>query len=475
MTDVVEGPARTSAARGARARPRPDLETLYCINPDGSHRAIHPADVRGRFQRIKKIVWAVLVLIYVALPWIRIGGRPAILIDIPGRHFFLFGATFSAKDFWLAFFFLAGVGVLLVLLSALYGRIWCGYACPQTVFLEGFYRRIERWIEGSASQREKLARSPWTARKLAKKALKHGLYLSLSLVLAHVFLSYFIPVRELGKVVTSSPREHMTAFIFVMALTAVMWFNFGWFREQLCLIICPYGRLQSILYDPDTIVVGYDARRGEPRGRWHVEGRGDCIDCYRCVAVCPTGIDIRNGHQLECIGCANCIDACDEVMERVGQPKGLIRNDSLNGFLGRPRRFWRPRVAVYAGILALVAGGFAAAAASVDPLEARLLRLVGPAYQLRDGVIYNNFRIHLLNKEDGPVRVRLAAESPEGAEISFHPAASLELPVLEDRNVIVTVALERARYRPGRTRVRIRLAAGEGVRVLEEPFLGPDR
>ncbi len=451
---------------------RPDLETLYCIDEDGSHHVIHPADVRGRFQRIKKAVWTILVVIYVALPWIRIGGHPAILIDIPRRHFFLFGHTFNAMDFWLAFFFLAGVGLTLILLSALYGRVWCGYACPQTVFLEGFYRRIERWIEGTAPQREKLARSPWTVRKILKKGGKHFAYLVLSLVLAHVFLSYFIPVRELGNVVTSSPAAHPAAFVFVMALTAVMMFNFAWFREQLCLIICPYGRLQSILSDPDTIVVGYDARRGEPRGRYNREGRGDCIDCYRCVAVCPTGIDIRFGLQLECIGCANCIDACDEVMDKLGQARGLIRNDSLNGFEGRRSRFWRPRVVAYFSLLALVFGGFVYATSKVEPIEARFVRLPGPAYVIEGGKIRNQFRLRLLVKEGGPRHVSIEPLSPEGAEFIFSQR-DFDLPLLEYREVMTFVSLPRSSFRQG-TAVEVWVRFGEERRTVRAPFVGPD-
>ena len=317
---------------------RPDLDSLYCLNADGSRNTIHTADVRGRYQVRKKIVWALLIALYLVLPWIEVGGRPAILIDIPERNFFLFGMSFNAQDFYLAFFVLTGIGFTLFVVSALFGRIWCGYACPHSVFLEAVYRRVERWIEGGAAQRKRLAEMPWNAQKILRRGGKWAVYLAISLVLSHTFLSYFMGADEVLRAITSPPSVHPTAFTFIVAFTVIIYGNFTWFREQLCIVICPYGRLQGVLYDRDTINVTYDHVRGEPRGRYNDSDRGDCIDCQRCVAVCPTGIDIRNGTQLECIGCANCIDACDEVMVKTGQPVGLIRYDSQNGVENGERR-----------------------------------------------------------------------------------------------------------------------------------------
>ncbi|MEZ5990686.1 MAG: cytochrome c oxidase accessory protein CcoG, partial [Planctomycetota bacterium] len=395
---------------------RPDLDSLYCINADGSRNTIHPADVRGRFQRRKKLVWAVLVAIYVVLPFLHIGGHPAVQIDLPNRTFYLFGSVFDSQDFYLAFFFVFGIGLTLILLSALWGRVWCGYACPHTVFLEGFFRRIERWIDGPSGQREKLAKGAWTGRKLAKRVLKHGTYLVLSLALAHVFLAYFIPVDELVGVVQHSPAEHLTAFVFTMVFTAIIYFDFAWFREQLCLIICPYGRLQSILSDPDTVNVQYDFVRGEPRGRYHVEGRGDCIDCQRCIAVCPTGIDIRNGVQMECVGCANCIDACDEVMDKVGSARGLIRYESLRGVEQGRRRFWRTRVVFYAVVFAVALVGFTVLAGGRTAFDARLVRSDGPPYVVvgagADAQVRNIFRLHLVNKLGADATFRITPPVP---------------------------------------------------------------
>ncbi|HHI81060.1 MAG TPA: cytochrome c oxidase accessory protein CcoG [Planctomycetes bacterium] len=452
---------------------RPDLETLYCINEDGSHNTIHPADVKGRFQNLKKTTWAFLIAIYVVLPWIKVGGHPAILVDLPNRHFFLFGKIFNAADFWLFFFVLSGVGLFLFFLSATYGRVWCGYGCPQTVFLEGVYRRIERWIEGGATARDRLAKMPWNREKIIKRFSKLGIYLLIALFLSHTFLSYFIPVEVLLKAVTSSPAAHPAAFTFILIFTAIIFGNFTWFREQLCLIVCPYGRLQSALYDPDTIVVGYDRRRGEPRGRYNKEGEhGDCIDCYRCVAVCPTGIDIRNGTQMECVGCANCIDACDVVMDKVKKPRGLIRYDSENGFEGKKTRILRPRTILYMGIMALWLGGFLYAVMGHAPFDAELIRLRSDTlFTIEKGKIRNQFRLQLTNKTGSKQKFEIRTLSPKTAEFILAEKAP-ELDSLESRNIPVFVFVPEKDYKQG-TLVRLEIHSKAGTRVVKAPFLGP--
>ncbi len=463
-------PAR-AAGRSVAAPRRPDLDSLYCINPDGSRNTIHPADVRGRFQTRKKWLWTLLIAIYAVLPWIEVGGHPLILLDIPRRHFYLFGQTFNAQDFYLGFFFLTGLGFALIVLSALFGRVWCGYACPQTVFLEGVFRRVERWLDGSAAQRRKLAELPWGLVKLVRRGGKYAIYVVLSLLLAHMFLAYFMPVRDVLAATMSPPSEHPVAFTFVMVFTAIMYFNFVWFREQLCIVICPYGRLQGVLADPDTVNVAYDRGRGEPRGHHHETGRGDCIDCYRCVAVCPTGIDIRNGSQLECVGCANCIDACDEVMQKLDQPPGLIRYDSQRAIEGGGRRFLRPRVYLYAVLLLLGAGVFAWFASGRTPFEANLVRLPGPPYTLSDGTLRNQFAIHLINKQ--PQRLTFQLESIPTEDLTLTlPLQTVELDSLGDQRIPVIVEMPRDRFRPN-LRLHLRIRAGELEREISAPVVGP--
>jgi cytochrome c oxidase accessory protein FixG len=421
---------------------------MFTVNADGSRNFLHPADVHGRFQRRKSAIWAVLLLLYVGVPWIDVGGRPAVHLDLPGRNAFLFGATFTNQDFYLVFFLVSGLGFALFVATALWGRIWCGYACPQTVFLEGVFRRVERWLEGPRDARIRRNAGPWTRDKLARKGAKHAIFLGLAWLNAHAFLAYFIPAKELLHAVTGAPGAHWAAFVWGTAWTAVLYFDYAWFREQTCLVICPYGRAQSALIDADTIVIGYDRGRGEPRSRVSEEG-GDCVDCFRCVAVCPTGIDIRNGLQMECVGCGNCIDACDDVMAKVGRPRGLVRYDSQRGFEGQPRRtLRRPRVLVYASLAALGLSVAGFVAGRREPFEVRVLRSRGMPYELDDASIRNVFNLHVQNKQGRPAVYSLAARLEGDAESLEVVVAQprLALDSLDDAITPVIATLPRAAW-----------------------------
>jgi cytochrome c oxidase accessory protein FixG len=456
---------------------RPDVDTLFSINPDGSRNAIQPADVHGRFQRWKHGLWYLLIAFYLAVPWLRIDGHPAFLIDLPARHFYLLGQTFNAQDFWYSFFLISGLGFTLFVVAALWGRMWCGYACPHTVFLEGVFRRIERLIEGPAAARAKLDKAPMTAAKAVRRGTKLVVFFLIAAVISHSFLGYFMPSEVLLEAVTSSPTRHMTAFVFMVVTTLALFFNFTWFREQLCIVICPYGRLQAALYDPDTVLVGYDGNRGEPRGPAHQQGAGDCVDCYRCVAVCPTGIDIRNGTQLECVGCANCIDACDEVMVKIGRPKGLVRYDSQRGFETGKRRFLRGRVFLYAFLLLLGVAVLTVALTARRPFEASLIRSPGRAYSLEDDGerVHNVFDLQLINKRPGPRRFTITVQGPEGAE-TLVSSAVVNLASLESLRIPVHVFVERDAFQAGlKTELLVRCEEpdGELTRLATAPLLGP--
>jgi cytochrome c oxidase accessory protein FixG len=324
-----------------------NLSSLGSINADGSRRYIHPADVRGRFTFWRKLTALALLVIYVALPWIPVKGYPAVFLDVASRRFHFFGLTIATQDLWLAFFFVTGLAFSLFFVTSLFGRVWCGWTCPYTVFLEHVYRRVERWIDGDAAARRRLEDAPWDARKISKTVFKQGIFLLISAVIAHVFLSYFVSIKGLYSMMQGPPKQHLMAFGIVIFLTLALYGAFSWFREQFCVIMCPYGRLQSALTDDNSLVIGYDKKRGEPRGKVSDPNAGSCVSCNRCVQVCPTGIDIRNGLQLECIGCAACVDACDDIMTKVKRPKGLIRYDSWKGFNGGKTRFVRPRTIFY--------------------------------------------------------------------------------------------------------------------------------
>jgi len=389
--------------------PRPNRDAVTTIRDDGSRLFLQPADARGRWTRARRVSAALLIAVYLLLPWIPVGGHPAVFLDVGGGHFHLFGATLAFQDAWLLFFVISGLGFGLFFVTALLGRVWCGWACPQTVFLDHLFRRVERWLEGDAVSRRRLDAAPWTATNIARRGGKQAVFLALAAVVTHLFLAYFVSLPELWRMMRSSPGEHWGAFLFVAIATSVLYFNFAWFREQLCLVICPYGRLQSVLIDDHSLVIGYDAKRGEPRGKAGTAGAGACVDCNRCVQVCPTGIDIRHGLQLECIGCAACVDACDEIMTKVERPKGLIRYDSLVGLNGGRTRWLRPRTVIY-GVLLLAGAAVATAAFSaVKPANFLVYRMTGAAYFVDREDVRNQFLVRLVNKRTEPATFRVAA------------------------------------------------------------------
>jgi cytochrome c oxidase accessory protein FixG len=443
------------------------------LHADGTRNFVHPADVTGRFDRARKLVFAGLVAWLVLLPWWKIGGHPAVFLDVEQRAFYLFGATFNAQDTWLVFFLLTGLGFSLIVVTALWGRLWCGYACPQTVFLEGVFRPIERLLEGPRNERMRRNRGPLTFDKAWRKLVKHAIFVVLSFLLAHVVVSYFVSLPKLYAMVLTSPSEHPEAFAWASVLTAILYFDFFWFREQLCLIVCPYGRLQSALTDRDTLVIGYDGARGEPRGKTGRKDVGACVDCKRCVVVCPTGIDIRNGLQIDCIGCARCIDACDEVMHKLDRPAGLVRYDSQNGFAGQRRSFLRPRVYLYGALGALGALAFSLALARSEPFEANLLRLRGaPPFSRQDGRIRNAFEVHLVNKRSGTSHFSL--QGGRDASLRFIVAnPEVTLGSLEHVRVPIFVELDEGRVRDGKIATIEVRQDGAKVRVLHAPLVAP--
>jgi cytochrome c oxidase accessory protein FixG len=450
-------------------------EQRSSLNRDGTRAKVVPADVKGRFTTARHLAFLVLIAIWAALPWIPIGGHPAVFLDVPARRFYLFGGSFNAQDFWLAFFLLTGVLFGLIVLTTTLGRVWCGWACPQTVFLEALFRPVERLIEGPRNAHVARDAGPWSFDKAWRKVLKHGLFVALALFVAHVFLAYFVSVPSLFRMIAEGPAAHWTAFVWTTGVGLVFYGNYAFFREQLCLVICPYGRLQSVLTDDDSMVVGYDDRRGEPRGKaakGKREGLGACVDCGRCVAVCPTNIDIRNGLQVDCIGCTQCIDACDEIMDKLGEPRGLIRYDSLRGLRREKRRFLRPRLGLYAalGLLGLVVAGFALRERVI--LHAQLLRMAGTVYVVDGESTRNQFEVHLVSADSAPREITLeASANVEGAEILI--ADHVELDAMRDRRVPVIVRTPTTGIVEGsELRVVVR-TAGEEPQTLVAPLLGP--
>ncbi len=412
------------------------------ILADGHRKRIVPADVRGRFHTARTIVFALLIALAASLPWIHIGGAPALFLDIEHRKFFLFGATLNAQDTWLLFFVLSGAGFSLVTLTAIVGRAWCGWTCPQTVLLDGVYRRVERWFEGSHAEHLRRDAGDATISSVLRKLGKHAVFVLVSLLIAHVVLSYFVSLPAVFRMVRSDPGAHPEAFTWTLAITAALYGNFAFFREQLCVVLCPYGRLQSVLLDEDSLIVGYDKARGEPRGKKRTEGAGDCVDCHRCVVVCPTGIDIRDGTQLDCIACTACIDACDDVMDKLGRPRGLVRYDSERGLTHAARKFLRPRLAMYAVLL--VAGATAAwlALHIRTDFEANVTRLPGAPFVMEGRVVRNGFDIHVVNKVSHHAGFDVTVSAPAAAQVVLS-VSHVELDPLAQGHVVFFVTAPR--------------------------------
>lgn len=453
----------------------PNRDSVTTIRADGSRPFLYPADARGPFAFARR--WSALGLIafYLSLPWIKIGGYPAVFLDVAHRRFHLFGLTLAAQDLWLLFFVITGLGFSLFFITALLGRIWCGWACPQTVFLDHIFRRIERLIEGDAVQRRALAAAPPSAGKFFKGALKHTLYVLAAATITHLFLAYFVSLPEVWSMMHERPGAHWGAFLFMAVGTGVLYFNFAWFREQLCIVICPYGRIQSALIDDHSLVIGYDAKRGEPRGRAGTPDAGACVDCNRCVQVCPTGIDIRQGLQMECIGCTACIDACDEVMTRVHRPRGLIRYDSQKAFGGQRTRWLRPRTVLY-GVLLMVGASVATwALSTVRPANLGVTRITGAPYVVSPDFVRNQFFVRIVNKRNAPARfvVRLPDAPADLVQHGFN--AAVEIPALGEIAQPLVLQQSRASYTgPFHLVVRVQDEAGTFFLERKAEFLGPE-
>jgi cytochrome c oxidase accessory protein FixG len=402
---------------------------LSTLNPDGSRFKIHPRVSPGRFHLARGVVGYLLIVLFVALPYIEIGGKPAILLDLFHREFTFFGATFRPADGFILMLFGLTVVLTVFLVTALAGRVWCGWGCPQTVYLEWVFRPIERLFEGGPGGARKLdQRGGLSWRRTAKWAV----YVVLSFALAHTFLSYFVGATTVASWVQHSPSAHPVGFGVVMGVTALMFFDFAYFREQTCVLACPYGRLQSVLLDEQSLIIGYDEARGEPRGKAKGGKRGlpvvgegaaartvgDCVDCRACVNTCPTGIDIRRGLQMECVACAQCIDACDSIMDKLGRARGLIRYTTKAELAGKPRRMLRPRVLVYPVALAVVAVLFTVQVDARTQADVWVLRQEGAPFSLLDdGTVSTPLRIKIENRSKATRTYRLELRDPAATRV----------------------------------------------------------
>ena len=445
----------------------------------GKRNWLYPKQPAGRYYNARTIVSIVLLALLFGMPFIKIHGDPMLLFNIIERKFILFGIVFTPQDLHLFALAMITLMLFIVLFTVVFGRLFCGWVCPQTIFMEMLFRKIEYWIEGNPSQQKKLNLAPWTTQKIFKKSLKTVIFFAIAILIANTFLSYIIGVDQVLSIVTSPPSEHLQGFFAMLIFSGVFYFVFANMREQVCITICPYGRLQGVLLVKDSIVVAYDWVRGEPRGKIKKNQAtpittGDCVDCTLCVQVCPTGIDIRNGTQLECVNCTACIDACDGVMDKIGRDRGLIRYDSLSGIEKGIRKIFTPRVIGYSGILILliVLQGFLFATRS--NIEIVVLRTPGMLFQTQEnGDISNLYNYQLINKttEDiGNVNFRLVEPAGEIKTIGSIPI--LKKQEMAEGAFFIEIA-------PGdldgrKTRVIIEALRGdESIDRVKTNFLGP--
>ena len=464
-------------------------EVLSTLRNDGSRRWLYPVPSKGRFWRRRQVVGWALIAFFVSLPIVRIGGKPAVLLDVAAREFTFFGFTFYPTDTFLLL--LVGIGILVsvALVTALLGRVWCGWGCPQTVYLEFFYRPVERFFEGAEHVRARRDAGPWTWDKAWRKGAKWAVYVVASALLAHTFTAYFVGWDRLVVWMTGPPTEHWGYFVLAAVTTGLVLFDFGYFREQMCTITCPYGRFQSILLDPDSMIVSYDPNRGEPRARRGKKAiaaeqaglkppLGDCIDCGACVRTCPTGIDIREGLQMECIACTQCIDACDAIMDAVDLPRGLIRYTSERALANEPTRVVRGRTLAYGALLVAVTAVFTVALTTRHAYDVDVVRAVGQPFTERaDGQVTNGLRLRVRNQTATGASFRAALVVPEGGALRLAAPAPVAVAARAQVRVEGAITVSRSAF-GGAAEVPavVRLTFDDGS-TEDVPFtlLGPSR
>lgn len=402
---------------------------------------LYTREVHGVFAALRLAAMAALLGIYYGLPWINWNGQQAVLFDLPARKFHIFGLTLWPQDFFYLSMLLIIAAFALFMFTALAGRLWCGYACPQTVWTE-IYMWIERKIEGNSRQQKKRDKGPRNAAYYGVKSAKHGAWLLFSLWTGFTFVGYFSPIQELwSNTLTWNLGPWETFWIFFYGFAT--YGNAGFMREQVCIYMCPYARFQSVMFDHDTLIISYDEKRGNPRGSRKrgtpsaEAGLGDCIDCSLCVQVCPVGIDIRDGLQYQCIGCAACIDVCDEVMDKMGYPRGLVKYTTENALQGKTTKLLRPRILLYIGILTFVSGALVYALLTRVPLEVDIIRDRNVLYTETDeGLVQNVYNLKIINMDHKPQRYKLSVSGIEGVEvigqteeIELDSGAVLDLPL----------------------------------------------
>jgi cytochrome c oxidase accessory protein FixG len=452
-------------------------DSISTIDKKGKRAWIFAMKPKGKFYNWRSISSIVYLVIFFTLPFIKIDGEPLMLFNILERKFIIFGFIFYPQDFFLFGLSMLTFLVFIILFTAVFGRLFCGWACPQTIFMEMVFRKIEYWIEGDANKQRALSKMPWNKEKIMKRGTKLLFFFLVSFIIANTALAYIIGKDELFLMISQPLSQNIGSFISLLIFTGVFFFVFTWFREQVCIVVCPYGRLQGVLLDKNSIVVAYDYVRGEPRGHMKKNEErklGDCVDCSMCVKVCPTGIDIRHGTQLECVNCTACIDACDNVMEKVNLPKGLIRYDSEAGIANKEKLKITPRIIGYSIILLALLVGLGFGFKSRGDFDATVLRTPGMLFHKEgENHVSNLYNIKIVNKSRESYDARLVLESPKG-EIRMVGNPIIQLSNAEISSGEFFVIIHRDDLMERNTKIIIGIYTGDKkLETVETTFLGP--
>lgn len=455
-------------------------DSLTTVNKDGSRKWVYAVQPKGRFYALRSYVSWIYLAIFFILPFIKINGIPFLQFNIIDYRFIIFGKIFTPDDFFIFSVGMITFMVFIVLFTVIYGRIFCGWVCPQTIFMEMVFRKVEYWIEGSANDQKRLDKSPWNINKILRRGGKHVAFFLISFLIANTFLSYIIGVETLATYITEPITNHLALLTGVLIFTFIFYVVYAFIREIVCTVICPYGRLQSVLTDKDTVVVAYDYNRGESRGRFKKNtdrteaGLGDCIDCHQCVVVCPTGIDIRNGTQMECTNCTACIDACDFMMEKVGLPKGLIRYTSENNIAKGKKLTYTTRMKAYTVVLVLLLAFMSFLLITRDNIDAHIVRSSGQLYAEMGDNLANFYEIKIVNKTNETIPFSLQLEGINGELKMLGTDKVFNVESLKQKDAKFIILINKKDITTRKTAIKISILNKEGkVTTVKTNFLGP--
>lgn len=454
-------------------------DRIATVDEKGKRNWVYAQKPKGKFYNIRTWVsWGFFALFF-TLPFIKVNGRPLFLFNVPEGRFIIFGKIFWPQDFFIFGLTMVTFIIFIVLFTAAFGRLFCGWVCPQTIFMEMLFRKIEYAIEGDASQQKILNKSPWTGEKIRKKATKHIIFYLMAFIIANFFLAYVIGIDELKKMISEPLSENIITFLSLLLFSGIFYGVYAYFREQACTVVCPYGRLQSVLLDRNSMIVAYDYKRGEPRGKYKKNktaelNQGDCIDCFQCVKVCPTGIDIRNGTQMECVGCTACIDACNKMMDAVGSPRGLIRYASENGISENKKLRYTGRMKFYTVLLFILAGIVTTLLLTRKDVGGTIVRAPGMLYQERgEDSISNLYTIKIVNKTIKDIPLTLKLEEAPGRIIEAEGSSILVKKEDQGKGSFFIV-LPRNYISKRKTSLKVGLYDGDKkITTLKTNFMGP--